>query len=266
MSFTSYDSVIAAIGAGRDEKAEFSKASLTTTAGRFYSLWKATGTPAAGSTPATGAGAAPDRSTGGAIKFTNPSGSNKKHLLRFGLGGASAAVFKLVDRLVHTSGLSGTSTSAQTINSTALTRRTDGVGVQAAIEVYSQLGGTSVTATISYTNQDGTASRSGTCTIPTTALAGEFIPFDLQSGDTGVRSIQTLTLSASTGTAGDFGVTLYYELATMASNANFYEERDMVLQLSNMPELKSGSCLALVALALTTSIGDKFGVIGMAEG
>lgn len=265
--FSSYDSIIASIASGKGETPLFSKQSITTTANRFYSLWKSAGVPSAASTPPTGAGEAPTRATTGALRFTNPAGSDKKHLLSFGVMGPTAGVLTLIDRLVHTSGLSGTSTSAQTVNTTALTRRTDAIGVMCALEVYTQLGGTSRTATISYTNSDGVAGRTGTIVIPATALAGEFIgPMTLQAGDVGVQSVQTVTLSGSTGTAGDFGVVLYYELGTVPYNAATYEERDFVLQITNMPELKSDSCLALVALATTTSLGLQQGRVGMASG
>jgi hypothetical protein len=173
----------------------------------------------------------------------------------------------LVDRLVHTSGLSGTNVGAQTINSTALTRRTDAVGVMLALEVYTQIGATPQTATISYTNQNGTAGRSGTVAIPANALAGEFIgPMTLQAGDTGVKSVQTLTLGGSTGTAGDFGITLYYILASIPYSANTIEERDQVLQLQNLPELKTDGCLALLTYATTTATGLQSGEVGMAAG
>ena len=267
MPFASLDSIIASVASGNGENSSFAKNSITTTAGRFYSLWASGGLPAAGSTPATGAGAAPTNATQGAIKFTSPSGSNKKHVLRMSVMGPTAGAVFLYDRLVHTSGLSGTVTTAQTVNSTALTRYTDAVGVMCAIEVYSQLGSSSVTATISYTNQDGTSGRTGTITIPTTALVGEFIgPMSLQGTDTGVQSVQTVTLSGSTGTAGNFGITLYKDLCRVPYNANTVEERDMVLQLMNLPEVKSGACLALYSYATTTSLGLQLGEIGMAQG
>jgi hypothetical protein len=267
MAFASLDSIIASLGAGKGENSIFSKASITTTLGRWYSHWKSAGVPAAGATPATGAGAAPTAATTGAIKFTNPSGSDKKHLLRLLAGGPTSGILMLVDRLVHTSGLSGTNVGAQTINSTALTRRTDAVGVMLALEVYTQIGATPQTATISYTNQNGTAGRSGTVAIPANALAGEFIgPMTLQAGDTGVKSVQTLTLGGSTGTAGDFGITLYYILASIPYSANTIEERDQVLQLQNLPELKTDGCLALLTYATTTATGLQSGEVGMAAG
>lgn len=268
MAFSSYDSIIAALAAGNKEDSTYSKQSITTTLGRFYSLWKSTGIPAAGSNPGSAAGAAPTSATTGAIRFTNPTGSgNKKHAVRISAMGPTAGILTLYDRLVHTSELSGTVTTAQTVNSAALTRYTDGIGVMCAIEVYTQIGATPVTATVSYTNEDGTAGRTGTISIPANALAGEFIgPMTLQGDDQGVLSVQTVTLSDSTGTAGNFGITLYYPLATIAYNANTFEEKDLVLQMSNLPEIKTSACLALIAYATTTSLGLQQGEVGMAFG
>ncbi|HRK46451.1 MAG TPA: hypothetical protein PK324_12550, partial [Nocardioides sp.] len=51
---------------------------------------------------------------------------------------------------------------------------------------------------ISYTNSDGTAGRTGTIpSFPATAAAGTLVPFMLQAGDRGVRSIQSITLGTS---------------------------------------------------------------------
>lgn len=261
------DSVIAALGAGRGENSPYNKASVATTAGRWYSFWTAAGLPTAGATPSTGAGDAPTNATTGALKFTNASGSNKKYGLRLAAGSPTAGVVQLIDRLVTTSGLSGTNTGVQTVNTTALTRRTDAVGVLCALEVYTAIGATPQTATILYTNSDGVAARSGTISILASAQAGSFIlPMTMQAGDVGVQSVQSVQLGGSTGTAGNFGVTLFYPIATLGYNANEYTERDLVLQTSNLPELKTASCLGLIALATTTATGIVFGEVGMAEG
>ncbi|MFO0749129.1 MAG: hypothetical protein U1F43_26225 [Myxococcota bacterium] len=52
--------------------------------------------------------------------------------------------------------------------------------------------------TMTYTNSAGTGSRTGTIgELPATAVAGTFVQFQLDSGDVGVRSIQSLTLGTS---------------------------------------------------------------------
>jgi hypothetical protein len=116
--------------------------------------------------------------------------------------------------------LSGTVTTAQTTNlpTAALTRYTSGVGVMASLEITTAVGTTATTATVSYTNSAGVAGR----TSPAVTFGGtndrqasqvQLVP--LQAGDVGVRSVESVTLAASTGTAGAFGVTLFRPLAAL---------------------------------------------------
>lgn len=122
----------------------------------------------------------------------------------------------IADRLSQQGGLVGNVATAQTTNlpTAALTRYTSGDGVWIGLEVYTVLGATEVMATISYTNQAGTAGRSGICRIGggTRGAASYFGVVALQAGDTGARSVESVTLSATTGAAGNFGVTLFRPL------------------------------------------------------
>lgn len=264
MAITNMDTLIAALVAG--DKPTYQKQTLTSVANFYYSLWKIAGQPGAASTPPTGAGEAPTRATAGAIgAWTNSAGSDVARLAGLNLTSDDLGVYTLYDRLVHTSGLNGTTITAQTINSSALTRYTSGVGVEAWLEIYAALGITSRTATISYTNQDGTAGRSGSCLTGTSAPVGRMIPFSLQAGDTGVRSIETLTLSASTGTAGDFGVTLLKRLADIpASSTTTYLPRD-AFDLG-LPEIVDDACLAFMAFTGATTLGPAFAQLNIAKG
>ena len=207
----------------------------------------------------------PTSSTAGAIPFTNPTGSNTLYLGRFAATSSSANSLILIDRLVHTAGLSGTSTSAQTVNSTAITRTyNSGANVGCWIEVYTQLGSTAVTATVSYTNQSGTSGRSGTAAIPATAKVGLVVPLSLQSGDTGVQSVQSVTLSASTGTAGSFGITLAQRIATIPLNANIGQTFDYAQV--GLPQIQPSACLSYYVLPSTTSTGSIITELTLVQG
>jgi hypothetical protein len=111
----------------------------------------------------------------------------------------------IYDRLWQNSGIVVTTTTAQAITPVAIPSRDVngaalGDGLEAWLEVYTATGnGAEVTtATISYTNTAGTAGRTGTIrSIPAAALVGTICPIALQSGDTGIRSIQSITLGAS---------------------------------------------------------------------
>jgi hypothetical protein len=136
-----------------------------------------------------------------------------------GGGGGMAGI--MIDLLNINGGLSGTVTTPQTTNlpTAALTRYTSGEGVMAGIVIFTQIGNGFVTFTVSYTNQAGTSGRISTATqIGQTNFreANIFIPIPLQAGDTGVRSVESVTLSGTTGGAGNFGVCLYKPLAMIS--------------------------------------------------
>jgi hypothetical protein len=113
-------------------------------------------------------------------------------------------------------------------NTATLTRYTDGEGVMAmAVVVAGHAVGTGVTFTMSYTNSSGVSGRTSRAvqlntqfvngTIITTASAtancnGPFIP--LQTGDTGIRSIESVTMSGSD--VGLFSLVLVKPLAQMS--------------------------------------------------
>lgn len=125
----------------------------------------------------------------------------------------------LIDRLVHQGGLVGNLNTTQTTNlpTTALTRYTSGAGVMMALEGFTSWGSTATVISVSYTNQAGTSGRTGTLgTIAgagTAVSAKAFLPIGLQAGDSGVRSVESVTLSVSTGTAGNAGIVLYKPIA-----------------------------------------------------
>lgn len=144
-------------------------------------------------------------SLAGQIPFTNPSSGNA-YLSKHVVASTQTGSFLMIDRLWHNSSMAETSTSSQTVNSAAWPARdangsTNGEGVMIALEVSTATtNGSQQTATVTYTNQAGTGSKTGTITIPATAVAGTFCPMSLAAGDTGVRSIQSIQFSATLGT------------------------------------------------------------------
>lgn len=224
-----------------------SKGNLSTIDGRFYSRWLAG--VAAGSAPTTAA--ATSAATVGAIKGM-PTGMATwlRRVVSTRIGAATIVVY---DRLSHQGGLSGTVTSPQTTNlpTAALTRYTSGVGVMAALEVYTIIGTTATTYSISYTNSAGTAGR----TSPLQTVGGTndraaslFIPTPLQVGDVGVKSVESVTLTATTGTAGAFGITLWRPLFSFpVYNACGSPGLELVRHLGAYFEsIQSDACLAVL--------------------
>ncbi len=173
-------------------------------AGIIHSLFYSTGVPGAAAVPTPGLGGTSLTTYAGQLPFTNP-GSGNSYLARLAANSTGLGTVMLVDRLWHNSGFTITTTTAQTINSTAWPARdrdgaTSGENVMVGIEVSTVTGnaGAITNTTMSYTNESGTASKTATmASFPITGLAGTFVPFELAAGDRGVRSIQTVTLGTS---------------------------------------------------------------------
>lgn len=201
MSITSLDGVVS----GAKVPNGFHKVGTVMQAvGLWHSLFYADGTPGAAAAPSPGIAGAALTTYAGQLPFTNPS-SGLTYLNRFVAAATATGSCTLLDRLWHNSGIDVTNTAAQTVNSAAWPARdsnasTNGEGVMVALEVSSVLGNITevTTCTLSYTNQSGTAGRTATlASIPALAVAGTFLPFALASGDTGVRSIQSITLGTT---------------------------------------------------------------------
>lgn len=241
-------------------------ASAAPVAGRITSLWRYDGMPGASSTNPTTA-AVPTNATAGSMGQATSASGTKKRLLAFVAAALVAGTIIVYDRVGHQGGLSGTTTGAQTTNlpTSALTRYTTGAGVEPWLEIYTQVGTTATTATASYTDDGNTAGNATpTVAFGNTGLreAQRIIPLPLAAGDRGVRAVASVTLAASTLTAGAFGVTLAYPLVTVpvpvAGVGNLWSG---LLSGSGPLDLgaTSDACIALAWLANTTTIPELFG-------
>lgn len=263
MAITTLDGIIGAVS----QHKSFGKVSMTAkAAGTFQSLWTAAGLPTAGTAPATAAGVAVDDTVAGTFSFTNPTAPALTYLTKLSNTQQTPGTLILYDRLVHTGALSGTVTTAQTVNSAALTRSTTGDDVELFLEVYTATGATQVNVTVSYTNSAGTAGRTSV-SVPFLAspVAGQMLPIPLQSGDLGVRSVQSVTLSATTGTAGAFGVTLVKRIAEcpipVASGGIVLDPFQL-----GMPQIEDNAALCFMMLCSTTSTGFVTGTLDLNQG
>jgi hypothetical protein len=239
--------------------------------GRGCSLWEYDGMPAKGAVPTSGA--IPDRTTQGAIPFTPATGGRDKHLIGAGITTLTSGVYLLYDRLFHIGGLNGTSIAAQTIQgspaSPALTRYTGGTGNIVFYEIYTIIGTTSRTLTMTYTNQAGTSGRTST----TITIGGsnfrevtrmQRIP--LAADDSGVQSVQQIQLNVSTGTAGNFGITIAQPLAWIPVNvAGTMGWRDYTTGLPGIPDIDPDACLSLMFIPVTTTAPELFGTLATVE-
>ena len=240
------------------------KASLTTKgAGLAQSLWKAAGFPIGGASPSSGAGGIPDRTTVGALPFAG-FGAWLGYLAKLSLVSSTAGTVFIADRLWANSGLNATLTTAQTINGATITRYASGVGNQLWIEIYTATGATASNLTVSYTNQAGTAGRTTTVAMQNAPVVGQMVWVPLQAGDTGILSVQSVTLSASTGTAGDFGLTILQQIDLISiATANLAPPRGVYD--TALPIIDPNAALMFYVLPTTTNTGQILGNVAIAQ-
>lgn len=268
MALATRDQLVAALAAATDTP--FYKASITSVAGFFYSLFRsAAGMPAASTTAVpTTAGRTLDRTGPGAIPIPS-AGSNVLYSAAVDLVGTVAGTVILADRLVEFGGLVGNSTSAQAVSAQSLPARAGtGVGCELWLDIYTALGSTaSATVTASYTNSAGTAGRTATLIggIPASIPANRCVRFGLQAGDVGVQSVQSVTLGTSTATAGNFGLTIRKPIAMYPLPAANIGQKWGYAETA-LSVIPTDACLELLVLATTTSTGAIQGILAIAQG
>jgi hypothetical protein len=267
MAITTLDQLGAAL-ASNASRLVIDKASIASqAAGTYVSLWRATGQPGQGAIPAAAA-VCNNTLLGcfGVAQQTAPAES----IAGWGevATGNAAMGIEVHDRLMHMGGLSGTLTTAQTVNlDLSANLGTDNVAdrigdsnysdVQWWLEWYTATGASVVTATCAVTYNDGTT---GTvqASLAATRPASHMISLNglipVAGAGKFIRAVTSITLSATTGTAGSFGVTATRKRMSMPTYiANKPEVYD-VWQLG-WPKIYEASCLFLIALTSTTSSG-----------
>ena len=272
MAITTRDKLIDALG-NNSSRFVIDKASIANAAaGQYHSLWRATGQPGQGAIP--GAAAACDHTLTGAMGFTQQTAPATTY---GGFANAacsnSAVTIEIHDRLAHMGGLSGTVATAQTVNldmdalksGSNLTKRMGDANfsdIQWWLEWYTDTGSTAVTATVNVTYNDGTSGNLTGISLAATRRASLMIPLNglIPSADSGkfIRDINTVTLSATTGTAGSFGATATRPRMTLplslANKMEVFTWADL-----GFPEIFNSSCLFPIELASTTSTGTVRG-------
>lgn len=249
VGFSSYDDLISETTvSGKVLDFHFNKIHTATmeAVGTWTSLWQDAGLPGAGANSAGTPGAV-FTGANGSLNWANQS-PDTKHILTFGCTATATGTLMLYDRLCGVGGISVATTGDKTITSAALTRYTDGIGVQAWLE-FSTAGSAStpIVTLNSYTDNDGNTGQTGTATTLTaTPVVQSMFPLTLASGDTGVRAISTINVGTAT-TAGVVNVLLIKPLAYIATST-VWNEKDMVLQLSSLPRVYDGASLGLAWL------------------
>ena len=264
MAITTRDMLIDAMG-NNVSRIVIDKASLSNAvAGQHFSLWTASGVPGAGSAP--GAAVVPTKATTGAIGFTNQTAPATSYLAWLcAQFGNSASNLEIHDRLAHMSGLSGTVTTSQGALSLVTSNPgADRLGdenysdVQWWLEVYSAMGSTAVNATVAVTYNDDSTGSLTAFSLAATPRVGRLYPLISASAGKFIKAVTGVTLSATTGTAGNFGITATRQRASISAPLLNKTEIFDWAQLG-LPNIANDACLAMIMLCGTTSTGTVRG-------
>lgn len=237
----------------------FSKGSVTTVQSSLTTLFNVTGTPPAGSLSIgnTTTGDVPTSATTGAFSFTNPTAGIFSRITRASVTMANAGGVFLYDRLWHAGSFSPAAAGAVAgwTGTTALTRPdANGNNTECWIEINTVFAATATIITLTYTNPAGTTGRTATVSVPASAATRRMFPFELQSGDFGVKSIQTISNGTAVAT-GSYNIVIGRRLtdAGMASAAIGTIVQDYAL--TGLPKVDDSACLCLMNMPSTTISG-----------
>lgn len=269
MAIDTQDKLIAALAAG--QKKDIYKASLSSEgAGTWSSLWKAAGAPAAGATPplyTSGAGYVCDDITLGAFPFNNPTSPAVTNLLQIVVSGSTIEKLVVYDRLWTCSGLTTAASGTLSVTTPGDLTRPDAVGdgVEVWGEVYTAPGATAATWTLNYVDQDGNDGVSNYSHPANAESVGQMFPWLRASGDTGIRNVTSVYFSASSGTAGNIGITLLRRIAEVPIQlANVGDILDVFFL--GMPRVYDDACLAFMVMCSATNTGIIQGSFLLGQG
>ena len=268
MTITNADQLINAMG-NNSSRIIIDKASTAnTSAGNYFSLWTATGQPGNGAVPTTPAVCS--NSLVGSLQFTQQTSPATSYLgLLECISPTALVTLEIHDRLMHDGGLVGNSTASQAVDldmdlslatSNLDARKGDAnySDVQWWLEWYADTGGTASNATINVTYNDTTSGNLTVVAVGGTVRAARMIALNslIPSASAGkyIMRVNTVTLSASTGTAGNFGITATrYRAAIylLTANARFTS----TWAETGLAEVYNSSCLFPVIITAGTSTG-----------
>ena len=275
---TGRDQLIDAL-ANNSSRIVIDKASIANAApGQYHSLWRATGQPGQGAIPAAAANC--NQSTAGCLTFNQQTAPANSYLAYLeATSSNSAMTLEVHDRLMHMGGLSGTLTTVQTVgldfNGVTADNMVERIGdsnysdVQWWLEWYTDTGATVVTATVAVTYSDGTTGNLTAVSLAATRRASFMQSLNglIPAGVAGkfIRAVNSVTLSATTGTAGSFGVTATRLRGTLflpIANAKFGADWAS-LPISTVP---NNACPFIAVIASTAATGTLRGGGKIAHG
>lgn len=269
MTIDTHDALIGAL-ANLHEKLIWDKASIASqVVGAYCSLWRATGIPTQAAIP--GAAAICTSALLGSHSFTNQVAPAVSYLGWHTLQTGNVNTnMEIHDRLIQLGGLSGIVTTGQ--NTTGMDLSTIGIAAERIgdvdysdvawwLEWYTATGATASNATVNVTYNDGTTGNLTAIAVGGTAQpAGKMIPLhSLVTNGKFIRGVNSVTLSASTGTAGSFGVTATRHRTEMETGAVANVAVPFDWAQLGLPKIRNDACLMGLMLCTATSTGTVKG-------
>lgn len=263
MAITTMSGLASALGTATP--LPFTKASVTSVAGGYISLWASAGQPGAGSLSIgnTTTGTIPTDATAGAWLFNNPSSPALSYIARGAAASSVTGTLVLYDRVWHGGSYTSVNGNISTSTTTTIDRYSDGAGVELWAEIATALSATATTITVTYVDQGGTGSNSATATLLASSIASRMYPFALAAGDSGIRQITNIAGSAAP--TGTFNLVMLRRLAeipiAVAGVAGVFDFAQI-----GLPPVTDNACLALFMNTNTTSSGTLSGSFTLAQG
>jgi hypothetical protein len=230
---------------------------------------------------------APNDTSGFGMYHGGNVSTDTKHILNVAAMSSAAtgvpSILMLVDLCLYYPGINMNSATRQTlVNSTTLTRYTNGKGLRSWVVAQSTSGATAhnldsgAGTGTEYVDQDGnTAVHPGTISFTASAITphishsgtaannyGPFLP--LAAGDYGVRSYNYFKLSAASASASTAALCIGKPLATIPlTTTSVMTERDLMNQLPSLPQVQDGACIVplLYAGAAVASATNFYGAV-----
>jgi hypothetical protein len=195
----------------------------------------------------------------GLIGFANPS-SGAMYLRNANISATVQCGIKIWDLLWYNSGLTlpaGTQLISQPVlPARDLNGTTNGEQVGVALYVSTTL--TNAVAisltTISYTNSAGVSGRTATISsVSVTPIVGQIFIFQLQTGDTGVRSIQNFNTGTAYTSPGAISLFCFRAIDSISALAINSGANGAASNIAKDIRLYNGTALAVIQLASTTT-------------
>lgn len=275
-ALSSVSDALAEMAAGKGQIFPIAKTGATGVVGISNTLWDVAGQPSAGSTSAAPGGSSPDNTTAGGLKQSDASGGDTLQFAGAAIAADSAVrTLLLYDRFFQVN--HNIATDPQTVSGTPTRYQdTTAKGNFITVHVTTGLGAGTPTYAITYVDQDGNTAEAATAqTIVGSAIARRF-PFaatvgsgwyyPLNSGDTGVRAITNLNLSATS--TGNLDVVLGKPIAMIpCPAAGLAVPVDGTISPWMAQRIVAAACLALLEMTRSSTTATNYaGSIALLSG